>query len=704
MFASAGNAIRNAFISVIAMIDGVLYSLLAYLYQIFFNVASANILSGDTVKNLFSRIQLILGVAIVFKLAITLINGIIDPDKITDGKSGAGKLVTRIITSLVLLILIVPLNIPTDEIEPGSYNAQLNNNGILFGTLYEFQNRILADNTLARLILGKETNSDNLSTSEDMAQSGKKLAVTILKSFITINMAEGKEGSDPLDNPADTICGDGDSDAQELIEDYMNNDSDVFAILNNVTAQCKGYHNFNYVFNYMFIISSVAIVIVLLIMLGFTLDIGIRAFKMAILRLVAPVPIISYVDTKSGDKNLESWSKGVSKTYIDVFLRVSLIYFIIFVIEEFRENGIDFNVDHGMVYGLSYVIAVIALFYFAREAPKFILESMGFKYEGGFFSGIGKMFGALRTAMNVPGAIRSAYKAKQDAIKASHDKKPGKWNTNKGLIALQTISSGVLRGGLGGLGAGMIAATGAKDHYGRAGTKAMQQRNAMMFAQADVGSTGLGRMRSSLSRTLWGESPAETGKREIANLEAKKNALEAVKSRVASEMIKQDWTTGLSGIRDGHGNELSFNYKKFKAALESAQSRGLTSFQIQDSNGVTQSVHVRQALEQIGYLQKMNEGNYLYEQLNGTAPKADDVLKRNIEEVKVRDAGWYSNMTSEISRINTEKTAGTFNGDYDNLRKGVNTTIDNLGNDIAEKKRINAANEQNDRFQQMNQK
>lgn len=689
-----GNWVMNAFRSVLAMIDGILYSFLAYLYQIFFNVASANILSGETVKALFSRVQLILGVAIVFKLAITLINGIIDPDKITDKKSGAGKIVTRIITAMVLLILIVPLNIPSEDIEDGSYESQLNNNGILFGTLYEFQNRVLSDNTLARLILGKESTTETLATSDSMANMGKRLSVIILKSFVTVNMAEGKDGEDPR-VAANRVCSD--SDSQELVEDYLDNDNNVYAILNNINAQCQGSNT--YVFNYMLIISTAAMVIVLIIMIGFTLDIGIRAFKMAILRLVGPVPIISYVDPK-GDKNLEAWTKGVSKTYLDIFLRVAIVFFILFVLEEFTKNGVSFSVQQGTVYGLSFVILVIALFYFAREAPKFILESMGFKYEGGFFSGIGKMFGAGQTALRAVGAGVASAKARLmgmdalDPLAAGATMRQriqrGLAHGGRGALALLSGAGGAVSGAW----TGMVAAGAAKDHYGRAASQAISQRNALRLAQADAGSTLGGRMQSSLSRMLFGESPAESGKRDISNMEAQVKALEAIEARVKGEMVKQDWTHANASFTDSYGvthalNDI--NFKRFKAQLEQAKADGSGGFTVRDYTGTStgQHISVEDAEMILGNVEKDNQEYYMTQVAAGTATKLDGTAFEDKE------------LMSLIQDAEAKKANG---GQPIRTRKAYKDAIEERHIELADLRRKNTVDEQNDRFAQANKK
>lgn len=80
--------ILDGFRSIMAGLDRVVYNLLSVIYEIFFNVATANIISGQTVKTFYSRVQLILGVVIMFKVAISLFNGIMNPDSLNDGKNG----------------------------------------------------------------------------------------------------------------------------------------------------------------------------------------------------------------------------------------------------------------------------------------------------------------------------------------------------------------------------------------------------------------------------------------------------------------------------------------------------------------------------------------------------------------------------------------------------------------------------------------
>ena len=182
-------------------LDLLVYWLLGLVYQIFFNVASAELFTNETVKNFYGRVQLILGVFMIFKIAVSIIKGIVNPDSFTDKGKGMGNIVTRIIFTLVMLTIIVPINIPNAQTE---YEIQLNNNGLLFGTLYSLQNRILSNNTIGRLVLGTTDGMSIRGDSADLTDTNKKLkeaanvfTSAILKGFIRINIIdEEKEETD----------------------------------------------------------------------------------------------------------------------------------------------------------------------------------------------------------------------------------------------------------------------------------------------------------------------------------------------------------------------------------------------------------------------------------------------------------------------------------------------------------------------------
>ena len=405
------NTINDLFRSLFALLDKAAYTLLGWMYEILFNVASADIFANDTVQKFYGRMQMIIGVFMLFKLAVSIIQGIINPDTFTDKKAGFSTIIGRVVFALILLTALTPINIPGAR---SSYEINLNNNGLLFGTLYELQDRILENNTLGRLILGTGdggTFSNNAQTqAERLKKSANMFTSTILKGFVRINLKES--GSDET-KPEDRVCS---YIEQDVLDAYADLEASPNEILSLVNASCE-YQNATgffatmgkfftrlftgdrYIFAYLPIISTIAAAIFIYILVGEIITIAIRSVKLAVLRLLAPIPIISYIDPKSEkDGAFGAWVKTLTSTYLELFIHLAVIYFVIFLIQDMIVNGLVINSGTGVIGVVSCIFIWIGLFFFVKQAPKFIQNILGVKGNAGNF-GIGAMLaaaGALR--------------------------------------------------------------------------------------------------------------------------------------------------------------------------------------------------------------------------------------------------------------------------------------------------------------------
>ena len=63
----------DIFRGIFSFFDRPAYWLLTIIYQIFFNVASADLFANETIMNFFGRVQLIIGVYMMFQLAMTIL-------------------------------------------------------------------------------------------------------------------------------------------------------------------------------------------------------------------------------------------------------------------------------------------------------------------------------------------------------------------------------------------------------------------------------------------------------------------------------------------------------------------------------------------------------------------------------------------------------------------------------------------------------
>lgn len=415
----------------LALFDRVVYGLMAILYDIFFNIADTTIFSSETIKNFYSRVQLIIGVVMIFKLSISVIQAVMDPDRLTNKDAGMGKIITRIVTMLAMFTAIIPLNIPYAE--EGSYNAYLNENGLLFGTLYSLQSRIIKGNVIGKLVLGNNNSTttikDNLNNDDsDASSQGDQLATFILKTFVRLNLKKDAVKEGAFDSEKNLIrsnlmCSNGYDDELEI---YIDSDSTPGDILDGVTEWCHapgddfsgGTDEQHYSYVYTPVISTICGIIIDIVLIGYCVDIAIRALKLAVLRLLAPIPIISYIDPKSSkDGSFATWTKSLTSTYIDLFLRLIIIFFVLFLIQDIIINGLDIPIGNGAIGAFSTIFILIGLFYFARMAPKFIKDALGMK---GSMTNIGLSgmlagAGALRTGGN----LGDAFRAGRDATDAN---------------------------------------------------------------------------------------------------------------------------------------------------------------------------------------------------------------------------------------------------------------------------------------------
>ena len=406
--------------SILTFFDNLFFKLLQGVYQVFFNVSTAELFSNSLIREFYFRCQLVIGVFMLFKLSVTILEGIMDPAKVTDKKTGAGKIISRIITSLVILALITPINIPYPS---DKWEEQVNNNGILFGALYSLQERILSNNTIGKLILGTTEAADNTDEQgKTLSESADDFAGQILRKFFRINVVpepedgyDVEEGLDPEINADYRFCTFTEEEEkfykkasiEELlasVNDTCGTDSSTPGIVDFVYKEGskiigkKVYYRYSYN-----ILGGITALIISIILILYTIDVAIRALKLAILRLIAPIPIISHMSISAkegkGEDAFSCWVRSLTSTYLELFIRLAIMYFVIFLVNDLSIQGIQIKTGLGWVGALSFIVIIIGMFLFARQAPRFIENSLGIKGAGGGIgatmaaAGLGTFFG-----------------------------------------------------------------------------------------------------------------------------------------------------------------------------------------------------------------------------------------------------------------------------------------------------------------------
>ena len=349
---SIGTFIKDALRSVAAALDSLIYQVVAFLYKLFFYVSSTEIFQNDAVRNISKNFQLLVAIVVMFSLSISLINYIVNPDNMKSGKVSASKLVTKVITSLILLLTI----------------------NIVFATAYRLQNAIIENNFVGKLILGDKAQSF------DVESMGMSFSKSILSAFITDN--PNKSGSVPQYNIQD---------ANDLFNNILTKESQFHYLTDFINDKDD---QGEYILNYNALSIPVGLFIGY-ILLTYVVGVGVRTVQLFYLQIIAPVPILFYV-LPNGDDKLKKWTQQCITTYLDLFIRHLIIYLTIFLCSNLLSTDGTLIIPSGADDYKNWIILalVIAIMLFAKKAPDLIKELFPAtsKASGDFGLNLGKQF------------------------------------------------------------------------------------------------------------------------------------------------------------------------------------------------------------------------------------------------------------------------------------------------------------------------
>lgn len=366
-------------------LDMLIYRLMRFIFQGIFDLADLRA-SAKFIEDITGRLYVVLGIYMVFKLSITFFSYIVDPDSMSDTKGkGVGKVIANTMVMLTLLVTLPMLlfGFGTD--------------GASKGLMYQAQDALLP--MLPRIILGEQSNTgwdDDATREERITYNSDVMASSAFSVFFY--RAPAAWPTDPNDPKyVDEKCT---SDDTGYPLKFTSLD-DIQPYLNQSCPIAKGGRY--YIYNYSFILSGIVGLIMVVILIGILLDVGKRVFKLLILQAIAPIPIMSYIDPKSAKEGaFAAWVKSLTNTFLEVFFKIGTVYIVLELIKRIADaNGISGIVDGAPTNGdfrrdtFLLLVLIIALLLFAKEAPKFIRESMGMKDKPGGGGMMGKFAGKM---------------------------------------------------------------------------------------------------------------------------------------------------------------------------------------------------------------------------------------------------------------------------------------------------------------------
>lgn len=336
----AGNILYELFI----LIDSIVYSIAAYAIQAFFAIAELDFVANgfEQISYIIGRIMILCGVFALFKLSFTLINYIIDPGKANKSAETGTKLVKNI---LIAIVLLVSLN-------------------LIFTSLYKFQDSIIKNNVIPKIIYGAD-NYDSNGQEMDIKENAKKFANTIFVSLM-LGGNSNENLSTSAKNAVDRVL---DGASINLLSPYATDSG----------------------FNYLPFISFIVGVLVCYYFLVFAIELGIRMVKLLVLQILAPIPIIMSIDPTQNDK-LKKFGKLYSGIYLSVFIRIFTVYLAFAAISLIGNILGNISETSSGTSWLVHILLIIAIFKATKELPKLIEDALGMKLGLG---DAGKGFGAV---------------------------------------------------------------------------------------------------------------------------------------------------------------------------------------------------------------------------------------------------------------------------------------------------------------------
>ena len=390
-------------------IDGVLYSLLDNAYDLVIKLSTAELLKPATIKSLTGNLYIIFGVVAFFRLALLLVNAIIDPEKLNEKGKGLSNIFFRVV-GMVILLAVTPF---------------------LFEMSYDLQGKLVgadaSENIIFKTILG---NNANIASPKN-SNAGKALQNIALSSLITIdkeylvndkqcNVGENDCGFYPLtcvpNNDDEGTCtlqggyvyGDNCSwpNCRKAVDKY----NEMYVAEDMSPAKLAAYAGTSkkievegveqevYVYNYMFIITGIVGVAMTYIIISFAIDIAVRMFELIVLEILSPLFIATFVDPKSAQSGpFKNWLSAVGKSYASLYIRLAIIALMVLLVSIINQSKMFQSM--GDVSGWAKIFMVIGLLIFAKKAPKWIGDMIGIKGDGGLGGlSIGKKLGGMALA------------------------------------------------------------------------------------------------------------------------------------------------------------------------------------------------------------------------------------------------------------------------------------------------------------------
>lgn len=355
----------SVILNLLLLLDGFIYNLVAWMFKIFEFLAKTNLFDNNMYDGIVRRIYVVLGMIMMFALAYSLLKAVINPDEFSKGENSFPKLIQNVVISLGIIAVL-----PT-----------------VFTVAFNIQNSILNYDTIPKIVLGENYNS------QDYQDPGRSIAYNTFTAFLHVNeeycraqnSTEEAEGDFDEQACAEQINTDG-SNRKWYKPWRLLNTPETFAGISSKIEAGASFINFSQFgeaiqsgkLSYIFILSTICGIFLLYVLVNFCFDMGVRVIKIMFFQIIAPVAVVCRIIPGGKMKDVFStWVKKTISTFVDVFVRIFIMYLGIFailtVISVFKEQ-LPNNMLSSTQLLIAKALIIMGAVVFIKQAPKLIAD------------------------------------------------------------------------------------------------------------------------------------------------------------------------------------------------------------------------------------------------------------------------------------------------------------------------------------------
>ena len=458
-----GDVLEEGFIGIILTLDTLIYGLIGSAFRVFMAIASARLLSSEAYYAIANKVYLVVGVLMLFVLSYGILKAIVNPDE------GAKQLGPNLLKKIAIAVIGL-------AVTPALFNLMYQAQGlvlehdVLAKLFFRSENtdKIATGGSLT--LGGVDVPIDDNINPDDYVKvvGGSYTATTIWQAFFYPAPDSGLTADDITADPSDyylkaagwaaacggvaagtiavgvaldwnpigwiiTIgaaaialtCGLAASNYEAAETGTAITDEEISlhqAYALTAAGESFGLYTIfldNYLddgeISYLFGISTLCGAFALYAFASFSIDMGIRAAKLAYFQVIAPIPLVMQI-LPGKDGVFKDYTKKVIHTFLEVFIRISVVYIVIYLICHLQDlfssaDALWGNTDLStpeLMFAIAFL--VIGLIIFCKEAPKFFGETLGINSgnmslglkkklaDGGVYNVAGIGAGGLRAA------------------------------------------------------------------------------------------------------------------------------------------------------------------------------------------------------------------------------------------------------------------------------------------------------------------